>query len=221
MGERILVSTSAGKDSTFALYKLQQRGNYEVDTLVTTVTTGYERISMHGVRRDLLRLHAESLGFPLEEVEIPPNCTNGLYEERMTEALIPYRERGIRSVCFGDVHLADVRAYREHNLATMGMSGIFPLWKRDSARLARRFLEHGFKAIVVCVDTELLSKSFLGRTYDAGFLRDLPEGVDPCGEDGEFHTFVFDGPNLSRRVRFTVGEIEDRGRFVYQDLLPA
>ena len=220
MPERVLVSTSAGKDSTLALHELLAQGGCEVEALVCTVTTGYERISMHGVRRELLRTHAASLGLPLHEVEITPAATNTSYEEAMAGALVPYRERGVRRVLHGDIFLADLRSWREHNLATLGMGAIFPLWGHDTGQLARRFVDLGYRAIVVCVDTEALPRGFVGRTYDEHFLRDLPEGVDPCGENGEFHTFVFAGPILREPVGFTIGEIEDRGRWVFQDLVP-
>ena len=220
MVERILMATSAGKDSTFALHELLAQSMYKVEALLTTVTLGYERISMHGVRRSLLHEHAEGLGIPLVEVDIEPETSHRAYEEAMATALLPFRADGIRHVAFGDLHLEDVRSYREHNLAALGMAGVFPTWGRDTHAVAQDFLELGFKAIVTCVDTEALPRSFVGRTFDTAFLRDLPEGADPCGENGEFHTFVFDGPLLSSRVGFRVGEIEDRGRYVFQDLVP-
>ncbi|MCZ6596716.1 MAG: adenine nucleotide alpha hydrolase [Planctomycetota bacterium] len=217
----ILVSSSAGKDSTLALHELQRAGTYTFEALLCTVTAGYDVISLHGVRTELLRRHADALGIPLHAIEIPPNCTNAVYDARMTEALLPYRERGVRAVSFGDLYLTEIRAYREHNLATLGMQGIFPLWGRDTAELARTFVELGFEAVVTCIDTQQLDPAFLGRRFDEAFLRDLPREVDSCGENGEFHSFVHAGPNLREPVRFTLGHVEKRGRFVFQDLIPS
>ncbi|MEM7309711.1 MAG: ATP-binding protein [Planctomycetota bacterium] len=221
MAQRILVSTSAGKDSTLALHELLSQGAFEVEALLTTVTGGYERISMHGVRRELLQAHAEALGFPLHEVRITPDVTYSSYEQAMYSALTPYRDRGVRHVLHGDIFLEDLRSYRDHNLATLGMAAVYPLWGRSTAELARTFCGLGYRAFVTCIDTEALPASFVGRAYDAEFLRDLPPTVDPCGENGEFHTFVVEGPVLRERIPVRLGEVEDQGRFVFRDLLPA
>ena len=188
--------------------------------MLTTVTEGHERISIHGVRRELLRRQAESLRLPLHEVLIPPQCVNPIYETRMEEALRMHLAQGVRKVAFGDIFLQDLRIYRENNLARLGMEALFPLWKRDTRELISAFHKTGFRAISVCIDGKLLDSSFAGRGLDESFFRDLPMGVDPCGENGEFHTFVFDGPIFHRPIPFTVGETVQRDSFFFCDLLP-
>ncbi len=220
MGERVLMGWSGGKDSAMALWEIQKAGTYEVVALLTTVTEGYDRVSMHGVRRALLVEQARAMGVPLQEVFISPNAGNQEYEARMDEVLRAYRAQGVGTVVFGDIFLEDVRQYREANLARIGMRGLFPLWQRDTRELVRRFLGAGFRAIVVCVDLNVLDASFAGRFLDEDFFRDLPSNVDPCGENGEFHSFVFDGPLFHRPVRFTRGEVVIRGNFGFCDLLP-
>lgn len=195
MNEKVLFSWSGGKDSAMALYELQRARSYEISALLTVVTEDYDRISMHGVRRVLLERQADSLGYPLEEIFISKNASNEEYESKMRDVLVKYREAGVSSVVFGDVLLEDVRRYREDNLAKVGMRGIFPLWKRDTTELANTFINLGFKAIITCVDSKVLGKRFVGRVYDKQFLRELPPHVDPCGENGEFHSFVYDGPH--------------------------
>jgi uncharacterized protein (TIGR00290 family) len=216
---RVLVSWSGGKDSALALDAV--RGEHEVTALLTTVTDGHDRISMHGVRTELLRRQADALGLPLDVVRIPPACTNAVYEESMRAALARHAAAGTRSVVCGDLFLADVRRYREERLFVGGVAGLFPLWGRDTPRLAEEFIERGFRAVLCCVDTRALPLDFAGRAFDGALLRDLPAGVDPCGENGEFHTFVWDGPGFTRPVGFAVGERVLRdGRFGYVDLLP-
>jgi uncharacterized protein (TIGR00290 family) len=218
--EPILLSWSGGKDSALALHALRQTPGVEVTGLLTTVTEDYDRISMHGVRRALLEQQAEAAGLPLQIVSIPPDCTNEIYEQRMAAALVSHRERGGRRVAFGDLFLEDIRAYREAKLAGAGMTALFPVWGRDTAALARDFIAQGFQAVLVCVDTEALDPAFAGRAFDADLLRDLPAQVDPCGENGEFHTFVHTGPIFRRPIPFQLGPQETRlGRFRYQDLL--
>lgn len=220
MPEPVVVSWSGGKDSALALHELAPA--YQVVALVTTVTKGYDRISVHGVRTALLEEQAAALGYPLDKVAIPPICTNEEYENRMRAALARHRDHGVSAVVCGDIFLEDVRRYREERLFTIGLRGLFPLWQRDSAELARRFLDLGFQAILCCVDTQALDASFAGRWYDRTLLRDLPPGIDPCGENGEFHTFVADGPIFRRPVRFVPGERCLREeRFCFCDLLPA
>jgi uncharacterized protein (TIGR00290 family) len=175
---------------------------------------------MHGVRRALLERQAESLGLAVHAVLIPPQCINATYEERMKEALAQYFARGVRRVAFGDIFLEDLRVYREKNLAQAGMQAMFPIWKRDTRELAREFVRLGFRAIAVCVDPCALDPSFAGRELDASFFADLPPGVDPCGENGEFHTFVFDGPVFKSPIAFRVGEKVLRDGFCFCDLLP-
>jgi uncharacterized protein (TIGR00290 family) len=218
--EPVLFCWSGGKDSAMALHLLLERSDVRVTALLTTVTEGYERISMHGVRRELLEVQAESIGLPLREVRIPPQCANPIYEARMEAALREHFAKGVRRVAFGDIFLEDLRAYREINLARMGMTGIFPIWKRDTRELVREFRAKGFRAIAVCVDGKALDRRFAGRELDASFFEELPANVDPCGENGEFHTFVFDGPIFRKRVPIRSGEIVDRDSFVYCDVLP-
>jgi uncharacterized protein (TIGR00290 family) len=218
--EPILFCWSGGKDSAMALYALLSQNNARIAALLTTVTEGYDRISMHGVRRELLQQQAESLGLPLHEVVIPPQCVNPIYEARMEEALLRHSAKGVRQVAFGDIFLEDLRAYREKNLARVHMTALFPIWKRDTRELAAHFLASGFRAIAVCIDPAKLDSSFAGRELDASFFRDLPPSVDPCGEDGEFHTFVFDGPIFQTGISVRKGEVVHRDGFVFCDLLP-
>jgi uncharacterized protein (TIGR00290 family) len=220
MPEDVLFCWSGGKDSAMALHALQSARDHRVTALLTTVTEQFDRISMHGVRRALLEQQAESIGLPLHAVLIPPQCVNVTYEARMNQALQEHLGRGVRRVAFGDIFLEDLRVYRERNLAQIGMEALFPIWKRDSHELARDFLRLGFQAITVCVDPRVLDSSFAGRVLDESFFADLPPGVDPCGENGEFHTFVFDGPVFQKPIRFAVGEKVLRDGFYFCDLLP-
>ncbi len=202
-----------------ALHTLLQKKDMRVTGLLTTVTEGYERVSMHGVRVRLLRRQAESIGLPLEEVRIPPQCVNPIYEARMESAMRAARKRGIRKVAFGDIFLEDLRTYRERNLAKVEMEAIFPIWKRDTRELARSFLSLGFRATAVCVDPRVLDRSFAGRELTAEFFAALPSNADPCGENGEFHTFVFDGPIFKQAVKWLAGEVVERDGFIFCDLL--
>ena len=221
MNEKVLFAWSGGKDSAMALYELQRTHSYEISALLTTVTEDYDRISMHGVRRILLERQADSLGYPLEKIFISKNCSNEEYESKMRDVLAKYLEAGVSSVVFGDIFLEDVRKYREDNLAKVGMKGIFPLWKKDTTELANTFINLGFKAVITCVDSKVLDKRFVGRIYDKQFLRELPSNVDPCGENGEFHSFVYDGPIFKRKISFTIGDIVLRdNRFYFCDLIP-
>jgi uncharacterized protein (TIGR00290 family) len=218
--EPILFCWSGGKDSAMALHALLQDNELRVMALLTTVTEGYDRISMHGVRRELLERQAKSIGLPLHEVFIPPQCVNPIYEARMEEALRVHSDKGVRTVAFGDIFLEDLRAYREKNLARMGMTALFPIWKRDTRELIRSLHSANFRAIAVCVDSKVLDRSFAGRELDHAFFRDLPPHADPCGENGEFHTFVFDGPIFHSPIPVRTGEIVQRDSFVFCDLLP-
>ena len=218
--EDVLFCWSGGKDSAMALHALRAARDCRITALLTTITGEYDRISMHGVRRVLLERQAESLGLPLHAVLIPPQCVNAIYEERMKEALAQHFARGVRRVAFGDIFLEDLRVYREKNLAQVGMQAMFPIWKRDTRELAREFVRLGFRAIAVCVDPSVLDTSFAGRELDASFFADLPPGVDPCGENGEFHTFVFDGPVFKTPIACRVGEKVLRDGFCFCDLLP-
>jgi uncharacterized protein (TIGR00290 family) len=217
----VLFSWSGGKDSAMALHSLLQNPDFEVIGLLTTVTEGYERISMHGVRRELLHRQAESIGLPVEEVRIPPQCLNPVYEARMGETVLRFRDRGVRHVGFGDIFLEDLRAYREQKLVAADMTALFPIWKIDTRELVARFLRDKFRAIAVCIDPRKLDASFAGRELDASFFRDLPLGVDPCGENGEFHTYVFDGPVFHSAIPVQVGAVAERDSFVFCDVMPA
>ena len=221
MQEKVLLSWSGGKDSMMALYEFSRDPNIQVSALLTTVTEDYDRISMHGVRRVLLEEQARALGLPLKQVYIPKQATNEIYESRMRALLEQVITEGIHSVGFGDIFLEDLRKYREGNLALLGMKGIFPIWKRDTAELARTFVDLGFKAVVVSLDPKVLDPSFAGRTIDHEFLTQLPPGGDPCGENGEFHSFVCDGPLFTRPVSCRVGEVVARESFYFCDLCPA
>jgi uncharacterized protein (TIGR00290 family) len=219
--EPILFCWSGGKDSAMALHALLHQEQFRVTALLTTVTEGYERISMHGVRRELLQRQAESIGLPLQEVRIPPQCVNPIYEARMEHALRIFYDQGIRTVAFGDIFLEDLRAYREKNLSRIGMTALFPIWKRDTRELIRFFHAQRFRAIAVCIDPKVLDASFAGRELDESFFRDLPPDADPCGENGEFHTFIFDGPIFRWPIPVRTGEIVQRDGFVFCDLTPA
>jgi uncharacterized protein (TIGR00290 family) len=221
MPEPILFCWSGGKDSAMALHTLLRLPDVRIVALLTTVTETYDRISMHGVRRELLVQQAESIGLPLHEVRIPPQCVNPIYEARMEEAVRFHYDAGVRSVAFGDIFLEDLRAYREKNLARIGMTALFPIWKRDTRELIRSFHAARFRAIAACIDPKVLDRTFAGRELDDSFFRDLPAGVDPCGENGEFHTFVFDGPIFREPVAVRAGEVLERDSFIYCDLLPA
>ncbi len=220
--EKVLFTWSGGKDSAMALYTLKQDPAYDVAALLTTVTRDYDRISMHGVRTALLDRQAASLGLPLEKVFISTTSSNEEYEAAMRSALRRYRMAGVTSVAFGDIFLEDLRKYREDNLSRADMKAIFPVWKRDSSKLARDFIALGFKAKISCIDSHVLGKQFAGREFDDEFLSELPAHVDPCGENGEFHSFVYDGPIFGKRIDCLAGEVILRnGRFFYCDLLPA
>ena len=216
--EPIIIGWSGGKDSSLALQAVLASGGFDVRALLTTVTEEYDRISMHGVRRSLLRAQAESLGIPLCEVGIPPNGDNETYEAAMGAALEAFRAEGVRRCVFGDLYLEDIRAYRDQHLAAVGMEAIYPLWGSDTSELARRFIADGFKAILACVDPKQISKDFAGRDYDEALLGDLPQSADPCGENGEFHTFVHDGPIFGESIPVQRGEVVERGGFVFADL---
>ena len=216
----VLMSWSGGKDSCMALSELTQASTYEVAALITTITEDYDRISMHGTRRSLLEQQAASLGLRLHKVFIPKSATNEEYETRMAHALLVYRELGIDTIGFGDLFLEDIRLYRERFLSRFDMKGMFPVWHRNTTEFIKDFIDLGFKAVVTCVDAELLDESYAGRLIDGEFLQSLPQGVDPCGENGEFHTFVFDGPLFRQPVKFRLGETVLRESFWFRDLVP-
>jgi uncharacterized protein (TIGR00290 family) len=218
--ESVLVSWSGGKDSCMALYEILRLANARVEALLTTVTRDYDRISMHGVRRILLERQAASLGLPLHRIYISKGATNEEYEAKTGEAFSTYHGRGVKAVAFGDLFLEDIRTYRERLLTRHGMTGLYPIWGRNTSELIREFIDQGFKTVLVCVDPAKLDSSFVGRVVDKEFLSDLPAGVDPCGENGEFHTFVFDGPMFKKPVGFSRGEVVCRDSFWFCDLVP-
>ncbi|MBN9379508.1 MAG: diphthine--ammonia ligase [Chitinophagaceae bacterium] len=198
---------SGGKDSSLTLHRVLEDPAYKVDSLLTSVNAAYHRVSMHGVRRRLLEAQAASIGLPLQTIELPEQPGMDEYEEAMREKVCSLKERGCTHAIFGDIFLEDLRRYREEKLESMGVTCIFPLWKNPSRALMQEFLEKGFKAIIVCVNTRWLDKSFCGRIIDEAFLEDLPADVDPCGENGEYHSFVFEGPIFKYPIPFEKGEI--------------
>ena len=218
MPEPILLSWSGGKDSAFALHTLRSSPDFEPAGLLTTITEDYDRISVHGVRRELLERQAESIGLPLHKVLIPKDCPNEIYEERLAAALGAIKDQGIRHVAFGDLYLEDIRAYREKQMAALGLEPVFPVWGRDTTELAHELIHLGFRAVLVCVDTDILDPVFAGRAFDEDLLRDLPADVDLCGENGEFHTFVHAGPIFREPVAIKLGRVEGRGRFWFRDV---
>lgn len=221
MARSVVMSYSGGKDSSSALYTLTQDASWEVKRLLTTATVDYQRTSMHGVRLDLLEKQAAAIGLPLDVVWM--NATGGAddYENKMENMLRRYKDEGIEYVAFGDLYLEDVRAYREKMNESVGMKSVFPVWGCPTKEFSERFIEDGFRAIVVCVDSTQLDISYCGREFDMAFLRDLPEGVDWCAENGEFHTFCYDGPVFKEAVPFAQGKKVMRNeRFYYLDLLP-
>jgi uncharacterized protein (TIGR00290 family) len=219
----VILSWSGGKDSALALQSLRADGAFDVVGLLTSVTRGYDRISIHGVRRALLDAQAEATGLPLHIIELEPACSNDAYEAAFHAGLTRARAAhpDARHLAFGDLFLEDVRAYRERALATTDVTPVFPLWALDTKALARRFVDDGFVAHLVCVDTTQLDGTFAGRAFDHAMLDELPDAVDPCGERGEFHTFVSAGPIFSRPIPCSVGErVLREERFMYCDLLP-
>ena len=198
---------STGKDSALALYHLQQGANYQVEYLLTSVNVHYQRVSMHGVRTALLQQQVQALGIPGGTVELPKHTTNEVYEQEMGKKITELKTTGFTHAAFGDIFLEDLRQYREQQLGPFYIQTVFPLWKKDTRQLVEEFIELGFQAIVVCVNAGRLDRSFAGRLIDRDFINDLPPGVDPCGENGEFHTFCFDGPIFQQPVLFSPGEV--------------
>lgn len=215
---RAILSWSSGKDSAFALFRVLQQRRFEVSCLLTTVTEQFHRVSMHGVREELLDLQAASVGIPLEKVGIPYPCPNDLYEEKMADVLSVWKLKGAMHAIFGDLFLEDIRRYREEKLAQIGIKPVFPLWLENTRALAEEMMSVGFRSIITCVDPSKIDAGFAGREFDESFLRDLPSGVDPCGENGEFHTFVYDGPVFKRPIRVKVGERVMQDGFQFADV---
>ena len=218
---KALIAWSSGKDSAWALHEARRTGEFDIVGAVTTVTDTFGRVSMHGVREELLQAQLEAAELPAIVVRIPYPCPNEIYEREMAAAMADAKARGITHVIFGDLYLEDVRAYREKNLAGTGIAPVFPLWQQPTAALARAMIEAGVEAHLATVDLKKLPAAFAGRRFDLGLLDALPEGTDPCGENGEFHSFVSAGPMLKRKIAVRVGETVERDGFAYADLLPA
>jgi len=217
---KAILAWSSGKDSAYALHVAKQSAQVEIVGLLTTLTEAFDRVSMHAVREELLDLQTASLGLPCTKVWIPSPCPNEVYEQRMGDAMNAVRDAGVTHVVFGDLFLQDIRDYREAQLARVGMQGVFPLWLRNTESLAHEMVTAGLRAVITCVDPRALDRSFAGRVFDASFLQDLPEGVDPCGENGEFHTVVTAGPMLQNPIAVEAGEVVERDGFVFADVLP-
>lgn len=229
MKENVVFNWSGGKDSSLALYYLLQDERFSIPRLLTSVSKDFQRVSMHGVRVSLLEKQAESLGILLQKIEIPEGVSMEVYDEIMGDALQEIQQLGCTSAAFGDIFLEDLKQYRENRLAKLQMKGIFPLWKRDTREIVNEFIQLGFKSVVTCVNEKYLDSTFVGRTIDASFLADLPPNVDPCGENGEYHSFVFDGPIFKQEISYQLGEKihriyqtkEDEFGFWFCDLLDA
>ena len=218
---KTLIAWSSGKDSAWALHEARRAGEFDIVGAVTTVTDTFGRVSMHGVREELLHAQLDAAGLPAIVVRIPFPCPNEIYEREMAAAMSNAKARGITHIIFGDLYLEDVRAYREKNLAGTGIAPVFPLWQKPTDVLAREMIDAGVEAHLATVDLKKLPATFAGRRFDGALLSELPEGTDPCGENGEFHSFVSAGPMLARKIPITVGEKVERDGFAYADLLPA
>jgi uncharacterized protein (TIGR00290 family) len=206
MKERIVFCWSGGKDSALALHRLMAEGRYEIVALITTCSEQFQRVAMHGVRLELLEAQAASIGVPLEKVFLSQRSSNEEYQHKMALCLRTYQARGVSACAFGDIFLEDLRQWREHNLAQLGLRGLFPIWKIDSHELLREFFSRGFAAVVCCASDAWFKEDAVGRTLDEAFIQALPPGADPCGENGEFHSFTYAGPIFARQVKFRLGE---------------
>lgn len=221
MGRRTLMSWSSGKDSAWALHALREDPGIEVAGLFTTVNRRHARVAMHAVRLELLRRQADAVGLPLAVIDLPHPCSNEVYERTMHAFVEGALADGVEHMAFGDLFLADVRAYRERNLAGTGIEPLFPIWARPTGALMREMLDAGVRAVITCVDPKQAPRELAGRELTHAIIDALPDGVDPCGENGEFHTFVLDGPMMRHAVDVTPGEVVERDGFVFADLLPA
>ena len=215
---KAILSWSSGKDSAMALYRVLRSEEFEVVCLLTTVTDRFRRVSMHGVREELIDAQAISLGYHMEKMMIPYPCPNEVYEEKMANFLSGWKSKGVSHVIFGDLFLEDIRKYREQKLSQIDMTPVFPLWGENTAALAREMLSVGFKAVLTCVNPKVLEPRFAGHFFDETFLNDIPAEVDPCGENGEFHTFVFDGPIFHKPITVKTGETISRDGFLFTDV---
>jgi uncharacterized protein (TIGR00290 family) len=220
MMEKVIVSWSGGKDSALSLYEIQRGGRYQVVSLLTSISEHHDRVSMHGVRRILLERQAQAMGLPLVKIPLPADCSEEEYESRLMEVLGRLKSEGINNVVFGDIFLEWIKEYREKNLSKISMKPILPIWGRWTLELARSFIALGFKAVITCVNTKLMPESFLGRVLDEQFLSELPPGVDPNGENGEFHSFVFAGPIFRESIPYALGRTVVRDSYCFRDLLP-
>jgi uncharacterized protein (TIGR00290 family) len=219
--KKILLSWSSGKDSAWALHMLRQQGEYEISGLMTTFNTAFDRVAMHSTRRALVELQAEAAGLPLMAAPIPWPCSNADYESAMKQVCDQALAQGIGAIAFGDLFLADVRAYRERQLKDTGLEPLFPVWGIPTSTLAQEMISAGLRARLVCVNPKQLPSSFIGRDFDQLLLRDLPPGADPCGENGEFHSFVYAGPMFNREIAIVTGEKVERDGFWFCDVMPA
>jgi len=218
---KALIAWSSGKDSAWGLHEARRAGSCDIVGALTTVTDTFARVSMHGVREELLRAQLDAAGLPAMVVRIPYPCPNDVYERAMAAAIAEAKARGVTQIIFGDLYLQDVRAYRERQLAGTGITPVFPLWQRPTDRLARDMIAGGLETYLSTVDLKKLPASFAGRKFDASLLADFPPGIDPCGENGEFHSCVVAGPMLTRKIPISVGETVERDGFAYADLVPA
>jgi uncharacterized protein (TIGR00290 family) len=218
--ERVALSWSSGKDSAWTLHLLRQSAGIELAALITTFNGSADRVAMHAVRRELVLAQAERIGLPLWEIDLPWPCSNADYETLMRGMWTRATENGISAIAFGDLFLEDIRAYRERQMQSTGLRPLFPVWRIPTGELAREMIRTGVKAKVTCIDPAKLDPSFAGREFDLDFLNDLPPCIDPCGENGEFHTFVYDAPDFSSRIPIHSGEIVERDGFVFADILP-
>lgn len=220
MRRKALMSWSSGKDSAWALHQLRLTPEIDVTGLFCTVNTEFHRAAMHGVRVELLQRQAENIGLPLEIIEIPNSCSNGEYEKIMGEFVERAKNNNIEHFVFGDLFLGDIRSYREEKLKGSGIEPIFPLWGMATDKLSRAMIRGGLRAVITCMDPEQTTVELIGREFDESFLDALPERVDPCGENGEFHSFVFDGPMFKRKIDILAGDVVHRDGFVFADILP-
>jgi uncharacterized protein (TIGR00290 family) len=218
MRHKLLLSWSSGKDSAWALHCLRRRGDFEIAGLLTTFNQAFDRVAMHSTRRALVEAQAKAAGLPLQAVPLPWPCSNAQYESAMREACGSAVSAGVSAIAFGDLFLEDVRRYREERLAGTGLTPVFPVWGMNTQRLAEEMVAGGLRARIVCVDPKKLPREFAGRDFDADFLRDLPTGVDPCGENGEFHSFVCAGPMFSEPIPVESGEVVERDGFLFADV---
>ena len=218
MKRKTLMSWSSGKDSAWALYKLQQDPEIDLRGLFCTVNNEFNRVAMHAVKVELLKRQAKCLGLPLEIIEIPYPCTDEIYAEIMAQFVERAKKDNIEFFAFGDLYLEDVRSYREEKLKNSGIKPIFPLWGTPTDKLSREIISSGLRAVTTCVDPKQIPEKFIGKEYNKSFLKDLPEGVDPCGEKGEFHSFVFDGPMFKEPIEISLGNIVNRDNFIFVDV---